>query len=116
MPSIMVSATPSFTSIREAAVRMQCNMVLVYSINADVYSRYRAFSSPDLKAYATTDLLLLDVRTGMIPFSTTITKDALARKTKEDLDVSETRDKVLAEAGLATVTGIGGKIVDFLRQ
>jgi len=35
VPSIMMASTPSFTSIREAAVRMQCNMVLVYSISGD---------------------------------------------------------------------------------
>jgi hypothetical protein len=95
---------------------MQCNMVLVYSTNADVYSRYRAFSSPDLKAFATTDLLLMDVRTGMIPFSTTVTKDALARKTKDDLDLGETRDRIMSQAGLATVNDIGGKIVEFLHE
>jgi len=85
-PSIMMPSTPSFTSIREAAVRMQCNMVLVYSISGDYYSRYKVFKSPDMKAFATTELLLMDVRT------------------------------VLNEAALATISEVGTKIVGFLRE
>ncbi|MBS1659650.1 MAG: hypothetical protein JST68_01225 [Bacteroidetes bacterium] len=43
VPGIMISKSPSFTVIREAAVRMQCNMVLVYSVSGDYYSRYKVF-------------------------------------------------------------------------
>lgn len=113
--TIMLSTSPSFTSIREAAVRMQCNLVLVYSINGDYYSRYKAFKEPDLKAFVTTELLLMDVRTGMIPFSTTVTKDVLSKKTKEDMNFYQTRDRALDEVALATINDIGGKIVAFLR-
>ncbi|MBN8850975.1 MAG: hypothetical protein BGO55_29255 [Sphingobacteriales bacterium 50-39] len=114
VPSIMMASTPSFTSIREAAVRMQCNMVLVYSISGDYYSRYNLFKNPDLKAFATTELLLMDVRTGLIPFSTTVTRDVLTRKTKDDLDVEQTRDRVLNEAALATINDVGSRIVSYL--
>ncbi|HVU58131.1 MAG TPA: hypothetical protein VHD83_23890 [Puia sp.] len=116
VPSIMMASTPSFTGIREAAVRMQCNMVLVYSVSGDYYSRYKFFKGPDMKAFATTELLLMDVRTGLIPFSTTVTRDVLTQKTKEDLDVEQTRDRVLNEAALASINDVGGKIVGFLGQ
>ncbi|HXB96041.1 MAG TPA: hypothetical protein VNU70_12815 [Puia sp.] len=114
VPSIMI-ATPTFTNIREAAVRMQCNMVLVYSINGDLYSRVKLFKN-DMKAFATTELLLMDVKTGLIPFSTTVTKDVLTTRAKEDMDYSQTRDRVLNEAALATINDIGGRIVGFLGE
>ena len=116
IPDIIISKSPSFTNIREVAVRMQCDMVLVYSITDDLYSRYKTFSSPDIKAFATTQLILMDVRTGLIPFSITVTKDFLSKKTKEDLDLSQTRDRVLNEAVLATINDIGLKIVRFLAE
>jgi hypothetical protein len=116
IPDIIISKSPSFTNIREAAVRMQCDMALVYSITDDLYSRYKAFSSPDVKAFATTQLILMDVRTGLIPFSATVTKDFLSKKTKEDLDLSQTRDRVLNEAVLATINETGQKIVRFLAE
>lgn len=115
IPAILLSSSPSFTTIREAAVRLQCNMVLIYSVNSDYYARYKAFKEPDWKAYATTEGVLLDVRTGMIPFSATVTKDVLSKKTKEDLNGEQTRDRVLDEAALATINDIGGRIVTFLR-
>lgn len=116
IPDIIISKPPSFTNIREAAVRMQCDMALVYSITDDLYSRYKTFSSPDIKAFATTQLILIDVRTGLIPFSITVTKDFLSKKTKEDLDLSEARDRVLNEAVLATINDTGQKIVRFLAE
>jgi hypothetical protein len=116
VPSIMMSATPSFTAIREAAVRMQCDMALVYTVSGDYYARTKFFNSPDLKAFATTELLLMDVRTGLIPFSTTVTKDVLTKKSKEDMDFEQTRDRVLNEAALATINDIGNKIVGYLGQ
>ena len=116
IPDLMISKSPSFTNIREAAVRMQCDMVLVYSITGDLYSRYKAFSSPDIKAFATTQLILMDVRTGLIPFSATVTRDFFSKKTKEDLDFSQARDRVLNEAALATINDTGQKIVGFLAQ
>jgi hypothetical protein len=114
IPDIIISKSPSFTNIREATVRMQCDMALVYSITSDIYSKYKAFSSPDVKAFATTQLILMDVRTGLILFSSTVTKDFLSKKTKEDLDLSQTRDRVLNEAVLATIKETGQKIVGFL--
>ena len=114
IPDIIISKSPSFTNIREAAVRMQCDMVLVYSITGDIYSRYKAFSSPDIKAFATTELILMDVRTGLIPFSSTVTRDYFSKKTKEDLDLSQTRNRVLNEAALVTIHETGQRIVRFL--
>jgi hypothetical protein len=116
IPDLVISKSPSFTNIREAAVRMQCDMALVYSITDDLYSRYKAFSSPDIKAFATTQLILMDVRTGLIPFSTIVTKDFLSKKTKEDLDIAQARDRVLNEAVLATISDTGQKIVQFLSE
>ena len=114
VPDVLISRSPSFTNIREAAVRMQADVVVVYSIASDLYSKYKAFSKPDIKAYATTQLIIMDVRTGLIPFSTISTKDALSQKKKEELDNSEAASRIQNEAVLSTITDIGQKITDFL--
>ena len=114
IPDVLVSRSPSFTNIREAAVRMQADIVVIYSIASDLYSKYKAFSKPDIKAYATTQLIIMDVRTGLIPFSTISTKDSLSQKKKEELENAEAASRVQNEAVLATITEIGGKLTDFL--
>jgi hypothetical protein len=114
IPDLLVSKAPSFTSIREAAVRMQADIVVVYSISSDIYSKYKPFSKPDIKAFATTQLIILDVRTGLIPFSTIVTRDFLSQKKKEELDNAEAATRIQNEAVLLTINDIGQKITEFL--
>jgi hypothetical protein len=116
IPDLLISSSPSFTNIREAAVRMQADAVVVYSITSDIYSRYKLFSRTDIKAFATTQLIVLDVRTGLIPFSAIVTKDALSQKKKEELDDAEATSRVLNEAVLLTINDIGQNITEFLNK
>ena len=114
IPDLLISKSPSFTNIREAAVRMQADIVVVYSITSDIYSKYKFFSKADIKAFATTQLIILDVRTGLIPFSAIVTKDYLSQKKKEELDNSEASSRIQNEAVLLTISDIGQKITEFL--
>ncbi|WP_127132544.1 hypothetical protein [Pseudoflavitalea rhizosphaerae] len=116
VPEIVVSKSPSFTQLREAAVRLQSDLVVVYSIASDIYSRYKLFSNPDLKAFATTQLILLDVRTGMVPFSTIVTKDQLSKKTKSELDNAQASARVQHEAVLLTIDESSRQMLDFLKM
>ena len=116
IPEIVVSKSPSFTQLREAAVRLQSDLVVVYSIASDIYSRYKPFSNPDLKAFATTQLILLDVRTGMVPFSTIVTKDQLSKKTKSELDNAQASARVQHEAVLLTIDESSRQMLDYLKM
>lgn len=114
IPDLLISKTPTFTGIREAAVRIQADIVVVYAITSDIYSKYKLFTKPDIKAFATTQLIILDVRTGLIPFSAIVTKDYLSQKKKEELDNSEATNRIQNEAVLLTINDIGQKITEFL--
>lgn len=116
IPDLLISRTPTFTSIREAAVRMQADVVVVYAITSDTYAKYKLFSKADIKAFATTQVIVLDVRTGLIPFSTIVTKDYLSQKKKEELDNAEATSRIQHEAVLLTINEIGQKITDFLNK
>ena len=115
IPDLLISKAPSFTSIREAAVRMQADMVVVYSITGDIYSKYKLFTKTDIKAFATTQLIVLDVRTGLVPFSTIVTKDYLSQKRKEEMGYLEARNRIQNEAVLLTISEIGQQVIEFLR-
>ena len=114
IPDLLLSTSPTFTNLREAAVRMQSDIVLVYSITSDIYSKYKLFSRTDIKAFATVQLIILDVRTGLIPFSTIVTKDTVSQKRNEELDVTEARKRIQNEAILQAINDIGQKINDWL--
>ena len=114
IPDLLLAKPQSFTSIREPAVRLQADVVVVYSITTDIYSKYKLFTKPDIKAFATTQLIVLDVRTGLVPFSTIVTKDQLSKKLEGELDNNEATNRIQKEAVLLTIDEIGKKLADFL--
>jgi hypothetical protein len=116
IPELLISKTPSFTSLRETAVRMQADVVVVFGIASDIYSKYRAFGRSDLKAFATTQLIVMDVRTGLVPFSTIVTKDFLSHKQKEETGYAEAETRTKHQAVLLTINEIGQQITRFLNR
>lgn len=116
IPDILISKNPTFTSIRESAVRTQSDIVVIYSINSDIYSQYKLFSKTSIKAFATTQLIVLDVRTGLVPFTTIITKDFQDKKNDTDLNESEATNRIKNQSVLLTIDEIGKQITEFLNK
>jgi len=114
IPDLLISSNPTFVNIRESAVRTQADVVAIFSITSEIYSKYKVFSPDLIKAFATTEFILLDVRTGLIPFSTIVTKDYQSKKQKEDFDETEARNRVKNEAVLLTINEIGEQLTKFL--
>jgi hypothetical protein len=114
IPELLVSKSPNYTSLRESAVRMQADVVVVYSIVSDIYSRYKFLNKPDIKAFATVQLIILDVRTGLVPFSTVVTRDFMSQKRKEEMDNDEARHRIQNEAVLLSINEIGEQVTRFL--
>ncbi len=114
IPDIMLASNPTFTSIREAAVRLQADVVLVYSIKGGTYSKYKVFSADEYKAFATTQILIMDVRTGLVPFTTVITRDYTSKKQKNDFNNSEAEKRTQEEAVTLTLKEVCESINTFL--
>jgi len=116
IPDILISNNPTFTNIRESAVRTQSDIVVIYSINSDIYLKYKVFKKSDIKAFATTQLAVLDVRTGLIPFTTIVTKDFQSKKQDNELNESEAANRTKDQAILLTIEEIGNQLKQFLSQ
>ena len=116
IPDLLLSDQLTFTNIREAAVRTQSDIVIVYSIDSDLYSKYKLFTKNDIKAYATMQLIILDIRTGLIPFLTIVTKEFLSQKQEGDFNETEAANRVKNQAVLLTIEEIGQQIADFLKD
>ena len=103
-------------NIRESAVRTQADVVAIFSITSEIYSKYKTFSPDLIKAFATIEFILLDVRTGLIPFSTIVTKDYQSKKQKEDFDNTDAINRVKNEAVLLTINEIGKQLSVFFNS
>lgn len=115
IPDILVSQSPTFTGIREAAVRTQSDIAVLYSIQEGIYTNYKLFSKSVIKAFATTQLIILDVRTGLIPFTTIVTRDFQDKKTGSDFNDEAAIDRIKDQAVLLTISEIGRQVGDFFR-
>ncbi len=114
IPDLLIPRNPTFTDIREAAVRTQSDMVVIYFINSDLYLKYKMFSKNEIKAFATIQLVIMDVRTGLIPFSTIVTKEYQSKRQKNELNDTEAANRIKKEAVLLTIEEVGKKINEFL--
>ena len=116
IPNLLISNNPTFTNIREAAVRTQSDIVVIYAIDSDLYSKYKLFSKSVIKAFATTQLIILDVRTGLIPFSVIATKEYQSKRKENELNDNEAANRIKNEAVLLTIEEISQKINNFLED
>ena len=109
IPSMMLSLRPNITELRESAVRLQSDMLLVFNTTSDIYYRFKLLKSDEAKAHATTEAILMDTRTGLIAFTTVITKECLLKAIPNEL-IEETRKRAEREAVLQTLGVVGEKL------
>jgi len=116
MPSIMIGENPTIFSLREAAVRLQADLLFIFSINSDIYQKYKVFKKDDVKAYATCESLLMDIRTGIIPHSEVVTKDFLTQKSEKDLENNDLKKRAEQAAVLLTLKETAESLTKFLKH
>ncbi len=116
VPSLMIGSQPNITQLRETAVRLQADLLLVFSINSDIYYKYKAFQKNEAKAYATIETLLMDSRTAIVPYTNIVTKETYIQKGEEDWTNQETKKRAENGAIYQSLLFTGKGIFDFLEQ
>ncbi len=116
LPSLVTPAQATIPTLREAAVRLQADLLLVFRPVSDIYYQPKLFAQDQVKAYCTCEAVLLDVRTGTIPFTTVTTRDRLEKKEKQDLSVNETMRRAETGAVLDALNAASDKLVAFLAK
>ena len=114
LPSLMTPRQASVPVLREAAVRMQADLLLVFRVTSDAYYKYTVFAKDKVKVYSTCEAVLLDVRTGLVPFTKIITREKLAAKQPNDLDLNETMRRAEKDAALEALKTVADNLVNFL--
>jgi hypothetical protein len=115
LPSLMTPSRASIPALREAAVRMQADLLLVFRVGSDTYSQYRAFAKDKVKAYSTCELVLLDTRTGLVPFTRVTSREQSELKQPSDLDLSETMRRAEHAAAAEALKAAADDLVSFVK-
>jgi len=116
VPNMIVNKSPTLQQLREAAVRMQADMLLIFHLRSDLYYKYKMFKKNEVKAFASCEVLLMDIRTGVIPFSNVKTEDVLIKKEEGDFNNDETRQRAISDATKKTLSGIGDELVLYFKN
>jgi hypothetical protein len=112
MPSIMANENSSITNLRELAVRLQADYLMVYAVKSSTYYRYNAFRADETKAFATCEMFLMDSKTGIIPYTTIMTKDKLGKQTPQDVLIPFEK-RVESESIMLVLKAIGIEVSNF---
>jgi hypothetical protein len=116
LPSLLVPERLSVPLLREAAARFQADFLLVYRTPCQRFQEYRLFGTDESKTYCVAEGVLLDVRTGIVPFSGVASEEVVAQKAPEDVSLYETMKKAEAAATNSALADLARQLVDFLES
>ncbi|HEY5912435.1 MAG TPA: hypothetical protein VJA21_17675 [Verrucomicrobiae bacterium] len=69
-----------------------------------------------MKAYSTCELVLLDVRTGLVPFTRVASREKLELKQSSDLDTSEAMRRAEQSSAAEALKAAGEDLVQFVKS
>lgn len=98
LPALLAPPNSTVSEIRAAAARFQAHLLLVYRVTIESVNRWSTFRAERTKTNAIVEAMLLDVRTGIVPFAATGTSMVEAVENKDDLTFSETLTKARRKA------------------
>jgi hypothetical protein len=90
LPSLVMPPVRTVPHVRQAAARLQADLVLIYRTSTSNYGQQKWFRAKRTRAYSTVEAVLLDTRTGVIPFSTVVSERFAAAESKKDYGFDET--------------------------
>jgi hypothetical protein len=114
LPSMMVPDKQSIPYLREAAARYQADLLLVYRSGSRTFDKSRFLSPNQVKAKCIVEAILLDTRTGIVPFAMASAQEYTAKKEKEDYGFSETTARAELKAIEFGLDKIGEDLARFL--
>lgn len=98
LPELLLPEKFTMVALREAAARFQSDLLVVYRPECDSYARTPMLRANQWRALCRIDLLLLDVRSGVIPFSTAGSAEGIVTQEKD-----ATRSEMLLAAESASL-------------
>lgn len=114
LPVLLVPKDRTVGHLREAAARYQADLLLAYQASCDRYQRYKLVAADEVKAYCFVEGVLLDVRSGIVPFTYAAQEDYFAKENKSDMEFAETARKAEMAAIATAMDRIAAEFVNFL--
>ncbi|PYT10836.1 MAG: hypothetical protein DMF51_17290 [Acidobacteria bacterium] len=114
LPMLLVPEKQTVPYLREAGARFQADLLLVHQSRVRTFSKYRTLGKDEVKALCTVEAILLDVRTGIIPYTTSDSETISAKRGENDLNFEETVAKATVEAMGKAMNAVADNMATFL--
>jgi hypothetical protein len=102
MPTLLIPEKRTVPYLREAAARFQADLLLSYTTRIQTFEQTRLIGADGVKAACLLEPVLLDVRTGIVVYSSRNSETIATRKTPGDFNFSETVGKAQSDAQSST--------------
>ena len=116
LPSLLVPEKRTVPYLREAAARIQADLLFVYNARIETFRRDRVFKSDEVHAQCIAESVLLDVRTGIVVDTARATENISMKKNPADLNFNETVARAESEARGKAVVSLANAVVQRLSQ
>lgn len=114
LPNLLIPEKKTVGHFREAGARYQADLLLIYRASFRTYEKYKFLSPQKIKSYCTVEAVLLDTRTGIIPFSMTGTRDFLTEQSDQDYNFRDAMRRSELTALGYVLEEVGEQVVSFL--
>jgi len=102
--------------LREAAARIQADLLFVYTTRFQVFRRDRFLKSDEVHAQCAAESVLLDVRTGIVVQTARATENIAMKKTPADINFGETVAHAQSEARGKAVLSLANALTSYLAK
>ena len=116
LPSLLVPSNKTVPFLRVAAARYQADLLLVYRSKCQSFEKYKFIDPNITKAYCSIEAVLLDTRTGIVPFTMASTNEYTATKQDSDVNFRETIQKAELKSITKGLGEIAKNLVSFIEQ
>ncbi len=114
LPSILIPQKRSVPHLREAAARYQADLLLVYRSHCRSFEKYRFFGTSQSRAFCGVEAVVLDVRTGLVPYTSVASRSFDIKESEDDMNLQETTLKAQLSAVTHALSDISTGLAEFL--
>jgi hypothetical protein len=116
LPSLLVPEKRTVPYLREAAARIQADLLFVYTTRIQTFRRDRFLKPNEVHAQCVAESVLLDVRTGIVADTARATENIALTKTASDLNFNETVARAEADARGKALVSLAQAVVKRLAK
>jgi hypothetical protein len=114
LPSLLMPQQMTIPHLREAAARVQADLLLVYRTVSRSYQKSRLLGPDATRAYCTAEAVLLDTRSGIVLTTAIATENFSADKSGRDLTFDETIARAEQRAAGRAMANVAAELADYL--